>query len=153
MGRRGGVSEGQSLLSRDVEAEAHASLTSETPEWRAWVEMRRRCRSTRQNYRKRGITVCERWDASFEDFLRDVGSRPSPEHSLDRINNDGNYEPGNVRWATMIEQNRNRSNTLWFTREGETRTLREWADAAGVPYVKAWNRIKRLGWSLEEALS
>lgn len=115
--------------------------------------MRRRCRSSRQNYRKCGITVCEQWEKSFFDFFSDVGPRPSPEHSLDRIDNDGNYEPGNVRWATTAEQNRNRSNTLLFTRNGETRTLREWADACGIPYSKVWDRIKRRGWTLEEALS
>lgn len=127
------------------------------PEWRAWMEMRRRCRPSskkyRHNYSDRGIVVCARWEDSFFNFFHDVGPRPSPQHSLDRIDNDGNYEPGNVRWATVQEQNQNRSNTLKFTRDGVTRTLREWADDAGVPYVKAWDRIKRRGWSLEEALS
>jgi len=77
-----------------------------------WHLMRARCQSPRaahyQDYGGRGITVCERWDADFAAFYADVGPRPSRNHSIDRINNDGNYEPGNVRWATASEQARNR---------------------------------------------
>lgn len=72
--------------------------------------MRKRCGSgfrQRQYYADRGITVCKRWDA-YETFLADMGRRPSPDHSIDRINNDGNYEPSNCRWATRSEQQRNK---------------------------------------------
>jgi hypothetical protein len=81
------------------------------PEYNTWAGMHSRCENPKEagykNYGGRGITVCERW-RSFENFYADVGDRPSPKHSIDRINNDGNYEPGNVRWATRTEQNRNR---------------------------------------------
>lgn len=65
-------------------------------------------------YGGRGITMCDAWRDSFESFLRDIGPRPSPEHSLDRYpNNDGHYEPGNVRWATRTEQSNNKQSTVW----------------------------------------
>lgn len=82
---------------------------SRSKEHRAWVEMKRRC-SSRPHYVKRGIKVCERWRESFLCFLADVGRAPSSTHTLDRFPNPaGNYEPGNVRWATMLEQRHNRA--------------------------------------------
>ena len=84
-----------------------------TPEYSAWCNMRSRCRY-KPGYIAKGTTVCDRWLHSFEAFLEDVGKKPSPELTLDRINNDGNYEPGNVRWATQSEQQSNkRNNSIW----------------------------------------
>lgn len=84
---------------------------SRTPEYKAWISMRYRCFSISSHawcdYGGRGITVCERW-LNFENFYVDMGPRPSPDHSLDRIDNDGNYEPDNCRWSTSEEQNSNR---------------------------------------------
>ena len=82
-----------------------------SPEFRAWVEMRRRCRSTSRPgakyYALRAVLVCRRW-LSFDNFLSDMGRKPSPQHSLDREDVNGNYEPGNCRWATPAQQIANR---------------------------------------------
>jgi hypothetical protein len=81
-------------------------------EFNTWKGMQRRCylqsAAGFKNYGGRGIAVCDRWLHSFENFLADMGCKPSPKHSIDRINNDGNYEPGNCRWATAKEQRQNR---------------------------------------------
>ena len=83
-----------------------------TPEYRSWCHMIQRCRNPKgidlQNYGDRGISICASWEASFQSFLDDMGPRPSSKHSIDRVNNDGNYEPGNCRWATRSEQMKNR---------------------------------------------
>jgi hypothetical protein len=91
-----------------------------SPEYRAWASMINRCeRPTYRGFHRyggRGITICDRWRSSFESFFEDMGKRPSGDHSLDRFpNNDGNYEPGNCRWATRKEQAANRLDP-WVTR-------------------------------------
>lgn len=105
----------------------HKSGGKASPEYQAWAAMRCRCSNSRDphwpRYGGRGIRVCERWD-SFESFLADLGPRPSPSHSLDRIDSDGNYEPTNCRWATKAEQSRNRS--ISKLTEGDVRLIRHW---------------------------
>ena len=85
------------------------------PEYIAWCAMRKRCSNpghpAYKHYGARGISVCDRWESDFPAFLADMGERTSPKHSLDRIDNDGNYEPGNCRWATKAEQMANRRNS------------------------------------------
>jgi hypothetical protein len=98
-------------------------------EYLIWMGMRNRCRTTgdsrnRRYHGARGITVCERWN-DYADFLADMGKRPSPKHSIDRINNDGNYEPENCRWATVSEQQRNRRISRNNTSGIEGITIRE----------------------------
>jgi hypothetical protein len=96
--------------------------------------MRQRCNNPKDayfaDYGGRGITVCDRW-ASFENFLADMGICP-PGLTIERKNNDGNYEPDNCCWATYFEQGRNKRNTRWVTHAGETLTLAEWSRKLGV---------------------
>lgn len=90
----------------------HHRNSRASAEYQAWIDMRRRCNDplhpAYKNYGARGIRVCDEWQDSFESFIAHVGNKPSPDLSIDRINNDGNYEPGNVKWATALQQTRNR---------------------------------------------
>ncbi len=128
-----------------------------TPEYETWRSMLARGRGTnkrgRHNYAERGITVCQRWIDSFEDFLIDMGPKPSPNHSIDRIDNNGNYEPGNCRWATKKQQDRNRRTNRLLTLNGKTMCLVEWAESLGVTSQTIINRLDTYGWCLEEALT
>lgn len=132
---------------------------SSSPEWLAWRNMRARCSSPTHpawdNYGGRGIRVAPEWDAldgGFERFVAHVGRRPSDQHELDRIDNDGHYEPGNVRWATVIEQARNRRGNRLLTAHGVTRTQVEWSEATGLSSELIAHRI-RAGWSVSDAVS
>lgn len=118
----------------------------ETPEYRAWCQLRNRC--TNPNHRQfpayggRGITVCERWQ-DYELFLADMGRRPSPHHSIDRRDNNRGYEPSNCRWATRLEQNRNTRSTRRVTVDGVTQSLSEWLEQTGVDRRTFYNRLNR----------
>lgn len=119
-----------------------------TAEYRAWGNMKARCYNTRNasyaRYGGRGIAVCERWQHSFERFLDDMGPRPSSAHSLDRFpDNNGNYEPGNCRWATKAEQANNLSSNRTITLDGVTRTAAEWASMTGLAPSVIYKRAKR----------
>lgn len=108
-----------------------------TPEYAAWVNMKERCGNPKlrdyHRYGGRGIRVCDRWNDSYEAFLSDMGRRPSPSHSLDRYpNSDGNYEPGNCRWATRIEQARNKSDNRRVIVNGAAVCITEAAEMTGV---------------------
>ncbi len=123
--------------------------------FRSWEGMKARCYKTDhnsyQNYGGRGITVCERWLNSFEAFLQDMGERPSIKHTLDRIDNDGNYEPGNCRWATPEEQHNNRRDSRFLTHDGKTQTAAQWAREVGIPYITFMARLRK--WSVEKAIT
>lgn len=116
----------------------------------------KRCYDTRcpsyHNYGGRGIRMCDEWRQSFRAFFADIGPRPSAQHTLDRINNDGNYEPGNVRWATRREQAFNRRNTILLTLAGETKNLAEWSAITGLTPATIRGRLT-IGWSHEDALT
>lgn len=109
---------------------------SVTPAYRAWQNMMTRCFNPKATqyawYGGRGISVCERW-RDFAAFVADVGERPSPKHSLDRIDCNGDYEPGNVRWATHTEQCRNRSSNRSVVRADGARfgSMAEAAESVG----------------------
>jgi hypothetical protein len=126
-----------------------------TPEHAIWRVMLSRCTNPNDNayarYGERGISVCQRWK-KYENFLKDMGRRPSSQHSIDRINNNGNYEPGNCRWATKKEQARNRRVTFWLTINGETRSLAEWVERAGLNYNTVYSRLHKQGLTPKQAL-
>ena len=126
-----------------------------TPEYRIWAGIRARCNNPNDTnyhyYGGRGISVCAEWD-SFETFLADMGEKPSEQHSLDRIDNDGPYAPGNCRWVTHKEQMQNTRNVHTLTFNGETLSVTAWSEKVGLPMTTLANRI-RSGWSTEEALT
>lgn len=126
-----------------------------TPEYSVWGHMIRRCHRPAavgyRNYGARGISVCPEWRNSFAAFLRDVGPRPSPKHTLDRINNDGHYEPGNVRWTTRKAQMRNTRVNLVIDYNGQSKTLVEWSESLGVNYHTLHARVRR-GWPIDRVL-
>jgi len=126
------------------------------PEYNAWAAMKDRCLNPKNagfhNYGGRGITVCERWRSSFETFLNDMGGKPSPRHTLDRLDNDGPYCKENCRWATRQEQMNNVRYNHLLTLNGETQTMAEWSRRLGIPYATLKDRLRR-GWPDEKVLS
>ena len=135
-------------------ARAVHSMTS-SPEFITWSAMRQRCgdpgNDNYASYGGRGIKVCDRWIDSFENFFADMGSRPKGT-SLDRIDNEGHYEPGNCRWATPKEQGNNRRTNVRLTYKGQERTIAEWASTVGC-CPKAFAYRVRSGWCMEKALT
>lgn len=126
-------------------------------EYTSWAKMKGRClnqnNSRYKNYGGRGIIVCESWIDSFDNFLSDMGSKPTPEHSIDRINNDGDYEPGNCRWANVKTQSRNTTRSRRITFNGVTKCISEWAEFKGINLNTLYARIHRYKWSPERALT
>ncbi|MCE7937081.1 MAG: hypothetical protein DYG90_00475 [Chloroflexi bacterium CFX6] len=127
-----------------------------SPEYQAWRSMINRCErpQTREyaNYGARGITVCPRWRSSFVAFYADMGPRPTPTHSLDRIDNDGNYEPDNCRWSTIRDQARNKRSNHRIAYSGEDLTVTEWAERTGIKDYTILRRLQK-GWTPEAALT
>lgn len=128
---------------------------SHTREYDIWTGMKARCHNPQNDgfadYGGRGIVVCARWRDSFEAFLADMGPRPSPRHSIDREDNDGDYEPGNCRWATQREQARNTSRNVWLEYQGERMVVSDWAARYNLTAAVLLSRIRR-GWPTERAL-
>lgn len=122
--------------------------------YRVWLRMKQRCQNPNDKmygyYGGRGIKVCKRWQA-FENWLEDMGERPTPKHTLERIDVNGDYEPSNCKWATMKEQGNNRRNNRKYTFNGETRTIAQWAESVGIAHESMRKRIKK--WPLERALT
>jgi hypothetical protein len=134
----------------------HTQHGRQSPEYKSWHAMMQRCRNQNddnwRHYGGRGISVCDRW-SSFECFLADMGARPSLGHSLDRFPDpNGNYEPGNVRWATLDEQHNNKRTSHFVECDGKRQTIMQWSREKGWPYHVLSDRLRR-GMSPEEALS
>ena len=132
------------------------------PLHRVWRAMIQRCTNPRDprfdSYGGRGIKVCDRW-LTFENWLSDMGPRPPGKgpggraiYSLDRKDNDGDYEPGNCRWSTMIEQGANMSRNRWLEFCGETLTLQQWSRRLGMNRMTIHRRLQK-GWSIERAFT
>ncbi len=125
------------------------------PEYRVWKNIRTRCNSPTckqySDYGGRGIKLCERWN-DFATFLADMGPRPPGKHQIDRIDNDGDYEPGNCRWVTSSENCRNKSNNRLVALGEEVKPLVEWCEQFNQPYQRTLKRLKR-GWTPEKALT
>ena len=130
---------------------------SGTKTYHTWSHMKRRCYDTGDksypDYGARGVTVCKRWRDSYAAFIADVGQPPASDSMLDRINNHGNYEPGNVRWATRTEQNNNTRKNVFVTFRGETKTISQWAARHGFRMQVLWDRLQRYKWSVERAMT
>jgi hypothetical protein len=124
--------------------------------YKIWADMIGRCNrpsnSAYADYGGRGITVCDSWVNSFESFYADMGDPPTPKHSIDRREVNGDYEPSNCRWATMTEQARNRRNNKILTYEGQSLCLTEWSEKTGISFAALQSRIDR-GWSVKESLT
>lgn len=127
-----------------------------TPEYASWYAMRRRCTSRKGsnwiNYGGRGIKVCDRWLNDPRAFLEDMGAKPSPDHQIDRINNDGDYEPENCRWVLPAVNNRNRRANVNVTFQGQTKILADWCAELGLSRSAVYCRLKK-GWSIEDAFT
>jgi hypothetical protein len=134
----------------------HCSGGKASTEYRAWRGMIRRCTNPKDkyyfNYGGRGITICDRWLNSFENFLSDAGLKTNPKHTLDRINNEGNYEPGNIRWANRFIQMRNTRKNVFLELNGQRKTVSEWAEIYGINDNVIRNRLLD-NWSVEEAIT
>ena len=127
-----------------------------TPEYETWCRIKRRCKDIKYHsysyYGGRGIKVCEQWISSFETFFKNMGQRPSPKHSIERIDNNGNYEPSNCTWATIFEQTRNRRKNKLFTLNGKTLCQTDWSYLLGGNKSLVYDRLKG-GWPISKALS
>lgn len=143
------------LAREEIGNRARTHGRTHTTEYKSWYQMRARCKYPSHieyhRYGARGIKVCEQWE-SFERFFADMGPKPTPRHSIDRINNGGNYEPSNCRWADPFTQGANKRNNIRLTQDGVSLTLSQWERALGLRRGKLQQRIAR-GWSAERALS
>lgn len=155
--RRGEVRSCKCFQKEDLSRRSKTHGARRTALYRIWTHILSRCRNQNvdqyPNYGGRGIKVCKEWEISFESFAAYVGERPTPRHSIDRYpDNDGDYEPGNVRWATSKEQGRNRRVSVMVEFGGNLVCLAEAVEQAGIPYSTVYCRIFKHGWPVSKAL-
>lgn len=122
-------------------------FSNKIPEYRIWCDMKNRClnknNSSFYNYGGRGISVCKSWRLSFYNFYNNMGKRPSLNHSIDRINVNGNYEQSNCRWATSSEQSINKRNNKLYSYNGITLTVSQWVKKIGISRTHFYREIKK----------
>jgi hypothetical protein len=130
-------------------------MSNKTRTYGIWKGIRKRCHNPKdaayRYYGGRGIGICKRWE-SYANFLADMGEAPEGT-SIDRINVNGDYSPSNCRWANRKTQQNNTSRNVNLTLKGQTLTVHQWADKCGINYHRLWQRLYRLNWTLERALS
>lgn len=130
-------------------------MSHSSGEYKSWSGLRDRCTNSNsgnfKNYGGRGISFCPSW-GSFETFLKDMGMRPGPEYSIERLNNNGNYSKDNCVWATRRQQSRNRRNVTLHDIGGISKVLTDWCDDLGLPYGRVRQRVASGRWTLREAL-
>jgi len=127
---------------------------ADSPEYGIWLGVKQRCLNPNfrffKDYGGRGIKVCDRW-FDFANFLQDMGKRPTPKHTIERVNNDGDYEPNNCCWATRKEQSNNQRKTILLTYQGKTKSLSQWCEELNLNPGTIKARIRRFKWSTEKA--
>jgi len=125
------------------------------PEYKIWVNIKQRCTNPNSSgfkrYGNRGITICEKWYNSFAAFFKDMGNRPSPEHTIERIDNNKGYSPDNCKWATKKEQANNRRNNHFITLYGWTLTIAQWSRFVNIGQSIICDRISE-GWPPSKAI-
>lgn len=126
------------------------------PPWRQIYGIKQRCGNPTnpsfKDYGGRGISIFPEWNKTPKSFMEYLGPRPSKRHSIERIDNSGNYEPGNVRWATTSEQQRNKRNNRTITAFGKSMLVVEWAEFHGINKERLYSRLNALGWSDSDAV-
>lgn len=122
-----------------------------TREYRSWQALIRRCVDPKRGYIARGIRVAAEWRKDFSSFFRHIGPSPGAKYTVERIDNDKGYFPGNVRWATAKEQAANRRNSRKLTIGGVTKNLGQWSERTGIKFTTIWERLRR-GWSAKRAV-
>jgi hypothetical protein len=158
--REESLQQGKTMSCGCLQAEAHAkhghsTRSGRTNTYQCWMDMKARTMNPKHrsfaNYGGRGIKVCDRW-LEFPSFLEDMGENPGPGYSIERTSNDGNYEPGNCRWATRREQDRNKRSTVMISFEGETMCVSDWERKLGFSEGVVGIRL-RSGWPIPKALT
>lgn len=131
--------------------------TRKIPEYRTWATIKQRCYNPNNTkyhlYGGKGIKMCDRWLTSFENFLADMGPKPSSKHTIERLKSNLDYGPDNCRWATTMEQNANTSRNVYLTYQGETLHISAWARRYGIPKTTITKRIRVHKWSVERAIT
>ena len=155
---RSGAIQSCGCLQRERTSKANSKhRMSGTPEHLAWKSIKARCYNKNNSHYKyyggRDIKVCERWINNFDNFFKDMGPRPGPRYSIDRIDNDGDYTPNNCRWADTYTQANNKSDSRFITYNGETKTITQWAREIGIGIQTLYGRIDKLRWPIEKALT
>lgn len=154
---KSGITRSCGCLNREFHTNhGHSPRGKASPEYNSWKSMISRCTNPNaqgyEYYGGRGIKVCQRWQ-TFENFFADMGKKPSPQHSIDRTDNDGNYCLENCKWTTKKEQQNNRRSNRLITAFGKTQTMQQWADAIQVSRDVLRGRIDRYNWPVEKALT